>query len=51
MVRFAAFIGQWAIGQRTAYPRPIFASICQNRMTKSADLQRMEAGLTLVWRG
>jgi hypothetical protein len=35
---FAAFIGQWEIGQRTAYPRPIFASVCRNRMTKSADL-------------
>jgi hypothetical protein len=43
-VRFAAFIGQWAIGQRTAYPHPIFASVCQNRMRKSADLQHTQAG-------
>jgi hypothetical protein len=34
--------------QRTAYPRPIFASVCQNCMTKSADLQHTQAGWTLV---
>jgi hypothetical protein len=51
LVRFAAFIGQWGTGQRTAYPRAIFASVCQIRMTKSADLQRMQAGCTLVWSG
>jgi hypothetical protein len=50
-VRFAAFIGHWAILQRTAYPSPIFASVWQNRMTKSVDLQRMQAGQPLVWRG
>jgi hypothetical protein len=48
---FAAFIGQCGIGQRTVYPRPICASGCQNRMTKSDDLQRTQAGWTLVWRG
>jgi hypothetical protein len=48
---FCCFYGQWAIGQRTAYPRPISAIVCQNRMMKSADLQRTQAGWTLAWRG
>jgi hypothetical protein len=48
---FSAFTRQLAICQLTAYPRTIFSSVCQNRMTKSADLQRTQAGWTLVWRG
>jgi hypothetical protein len=42
---FAAFIGQWAILHRTAYPRPIFASVCQNCMAKSADLIKGYSGI------
>jgi hypothetical protein len=49
--RFAAFIGQWKILQRTAYTRPITPCGCQNRLTELADLQRTQAGRTLVWRG
>jgi hypothetical protein len=48
---FYAFTGQRVIGQRTAYLCPIFASVCQDRMTKSADLQCTQAGWTLAWRG
>jgi hypothetical protein len=35
---------QSAILQRTAYSRPITAWECQNRLTKSADLQRTQTG-------
>jgi hypothetical protein len=46
--RFAAYIGQWAIYKRTAY---MYTPEYPMRMPKPADLQRTQAGRTIVWRG
>jgi hypothetical protein len=47
---FASFIGQLAIGQRTAYTSQLPHAYCQKRWTKSADLLRTQAGRPLVIR-
>jgi hypothetical protein len=43
-----SFIGQLAIGQRTAYISQLSHACCQKRWTKSADLPRTQAGRPLV---